>query len=140
MATAIDAFVASIVASRLSGMPIDVAFSVEAFGGPLLVFLVWTAVAGTVLGAVAECAWGRTLGKGLAGCMVLDAGGAKPNPGNSPITPSFWRSLLRNAIKWFVPPLALLGLWGTSGRHRGDVAARCVVIAPDEPEPGDEED
>lgn len=140
VATAVDAFVAAMVASRLSGMPIDVAFSVEAFGGPMLVFLVWTAVAGTVLGAVSECAWGRTLGKGLAGCMVLDASGTKPDADNSPITPSFWRSLLRNGIKWFVPPLALLGLWGTTGRHRGDVVARCVVIAPEEAEADGDED
>ncbi len=39
----------------------------------------------------------------------------------------FW-GLVRSTMKWMVPPVAALGLLDRQGRHRGDAAARAVVV------------
>lgn len=45
----------------------------------------------------------------------------------------FW-GLVRATMKWMVPPVAALGLLDREGRHRGDAAARAVVVMrADEP-------
>lgn len=48
---------------------------------------------------------------------------------------SLWQALVRNLVKWLLPPVAALALVDTSGRHRGDGLARAAVLTELPPEP-----
>ena len=79
-----------------------------------------------------EWLFGRSLGKALMGCEVISvlAGHA---PGASPIEdeavkPRLWQAVVRNFVRWAIPPVAVLGMADLSRRHRGDVLARTAVV------------
>ncbi len=40
----------------------------------------------------------------------------------------FRGAAVRNAVRWFVPPLAILGMSDVGGRHMGDVLGRTIVL------------
>lgn len=84
-------------------------------------------VVGLVLGSIGEWRIGRTPGKLLTGCEVISVLPNPSRPGALP-RPSLWRALERNAIKWLLPPVAMLGLFDEQGRHRADMMARTVVV------------
>jgi hypothetical protein len=91
-----------------------------------------------VLNALGECLVGRTFGKALIGIQVvsiippltLPAKPAGPDGPKAEVVryPSFARSLVRNAVKFLLPPVPILGMLTNDFRHRSDVLARTVVV------------
>lgn len=132
----IDLLVAASITSWLLGVSLLGALTVDPLGSAGLASwgLGVTLVAGMVLATACEAIWSRTLGKWLVGARVTLQGPRVRRPG-------VWAALVRNGCKWLVPPLAVLGLWDPSGRHRGDVLASTLVVVPidesDEPVPAD---
>ena len=86
-------------------------------------------VSGLVLGVMGEVLIGRSIGKLLTGCEVVDV-----RVTGSISHPQFWQALVRNVIKWVLAPAAMLGLMDAQGRHRGDSMSRTAVVVeePDE--------
>ncbi len=82
---------------------------------------------------------GRSIGKVITGCRVVVVG-ATGDPGageRSPESPAFGAALIRNLVRWGVPPLGMAGLASPNGRHRGDLLARTAVVVVVEPEGGE---
>lgn len=94
-------------------------------GGMGVMGLVDVVVFGFVGGTVCEGFFGRTIGKVVAGCEVLPVVGRESVDRRGL---GLGRAAIRNAVKWALPPAALLGLFEPGGRHRGDVAGRTVVV------------
>lgn len=84
-------------------------------------------------GAVLEGMLGRTLGKSLTGCLVVDV---RAGSQDEPRPAGLLRALIRNGIKWGVPPLGLTGLLDAGGRGRPDQFAGSAVVSLD---PDDDE-
>jgi len=125
IALAADAILAGGVCSIVLGIPVAEAFTVEALttsrGGHWALPL--TLGIGTAMSAVLEWLTGRTPGKLIAGIRVVRA-----QPNLAP--PTLWAALVRNVCKWWLAPVAVLALADPNGRHRGDVQAHTVVVAP----------
>ncbi|MCC5823001.1 MAG: hypothetical protein LAT64_07235 [Phycisphaerales bacterium] len=88
----------------------------------------WLAIPGTMIGgALTMGVWegllGFSPGKFIAGVRVYRAA-----PGPEHKLGVFW-GLVRCTIKWLIPPVAALALIDREGRHRGDAAAKAVVVA-----------
>ncbi|MBX3322846.1 MAG: RDD family protein [Phycisphaeraceae bacterium] len=95
----------------------------------------WAAVpatfgVGLVIGTLSESFSGRSIGKWLVGCRVVRVHGTIEHP----YRVGFGRSLVRNAIKWTLPPVAALALFDPNGRHRGDQIAGVAVVVQLEPD------
>lgn len=101
---------------------------------PLLLSLVF----GMLAGAVMEAALGRTIGKLVFGLAVTRSRkGDDDAPGIR--RPGFGASLVRNAVKWLLPLVAMAGAMSPLLRHRGDTLSGLAVVgefAPDD-EAGD---
>lgn len=128
-ALGVDLLIAGWVSARLNGIGVPEAFTIDALsvdrGGHW--GLVVTLAVGFVLGTVSEGIAGASPGKLLFGLRVVRA---TPEGGR----PGARRSLVRNACKWIVPPLAAIAFFDPNGRHRGDTLAGTVVVQP-APEP-----
>lgn len=86
-------------------------------------------------GFVGELWTGRTVGKLLTGCAVVRAGQG-PWRSAGP-----WGCLVRNVVKWALPPVALLAVFSPGARHRGERYARSFVVVPvPEEQPADSDD
>ncbi len=98
----------------------------EAWNVPLLAMAV-----GTVLCTLSEGLWGRTPGKSICGCRVVRVTKER-RPGGElePVArePGLRRAMIRNTIRWFMPPVAMLGMMTRDWRHLGDRAAGTIVI------------
>lgn len=82
-----------------------------------------TLAVGMAIGTLSEWLTGRSPGKLLVGCRVVGGlGGAE--------RAALWRHLVRNAVKWLLPPVAMMALVDPEARHRGDTLARLVVVVP----------
>ncbi|MEM7754462.1 MAG: RDD family protein [Planctomycetota bacterium] len=136
-ATLVDLLLASWVVSGLTGLGAGGAgvfglswlFDPTAWIG--LPIVLTTAAA---LGTTCESVFGRTPGKALFGCRVVRCGESGVR------TPTVGALLLRNLIKWLLPPLTVLSLIdGSSGRHRGDSIVGVAVVSRI-PEDGGTED
>jgi hypothetical protein len=132
----------------------NVVDSSGAYGlGPLMVLI----AGGWLVGTLAEWLTGKTLGKGLVGLAVItntrtspatNAKGEANQPEVAqaapvqPRKPGLGNAALRNAVKWFLSPLATLFLVDPAGRHPGDTLAKTYVIQAFEAEqdgtPGDD--
>lgn len=90
-------------------------------------------VSGVAIMSVMEWLFGASPGKFLVGIRVVRA-----QSGPMQRIP-FWASLVRNVIKWILPPVAALALVDPESLHRGDRATQTIVAAPighaDENEP-----
>ena len=130
VAGVIDLLTAGVVAARLLGIAIpelgDPEFVVSERS---LIFAGVMVVSGLVLGVMGEVLIGRSIGKLLTGCEVVDV-----RVTGSISHPQFWQALVRNVIKWVLAPAAMLGLMDAQGRHRGDSMSRTAVVVeePDE--------
>ena len=134
-ATLIDAALALILGSKLAGVPlVSAAGSLIVLadpGGEGGVLLLWVLGVALGHGTIAECLFGRTLGKWLTACGVVRAriargpdGTLAPRVGRA----ALWRTLMRNVVKWGLPPVAMAGLNSGDRRHRGDVLAGTAVV------------
>lgn len=139
VASLIDGLIALVVASRLRGTPLLELASPSTFvTGELVWVLAIGIVAGAALGSMFEFLTGRSIGKALVGCRVI-----RTTPSGEPARASLWQVLLRNAMKWTLPPLSMLALVEPSRRSRVDLLTRTAVVVEydpdaDEPEPADD--
>jgi hypothetical protein len=157
VAGVIDIAVALVAASRLLHMPFGDLLSPAAWwseqGQSVLLVSVGVMIG---MNTVLELLFARSVGKIIVGCrvaLVATVGaGEKPanatapaegGPASIPRHPGLGALLLRNIIKFALPPVALLGLLDASGRHRADQLARTAVIVEgvdeEEDEGGEEE-
>jgi uncharacterized RDD family membrane protein YckC len=141
LATALDVMLCALVVARVSGVPFGeiVGLSVLLRPDQSWLTLPSVLVVGLVYATVLETLLGATLGKLAMGCRVVRTPGA----GGPPRRIGFIRALVRNGVKWILPPAASLALIEPTGRHRGDLVAGVVVVVPldedsdDEPMPGE---
>lgn len=140
MAAVMDLGAAILIADKLWGVPItDLLGPNRIFSGEALWVLGSAVLIGLVLGTVGEWLTGRSFGKAMMGCAVVDA----RTPGGEPRAPKLWQALVRNLVKWIASPAAMLGLMESAGRHRGDALSRtlvCVSNSDDEDEADDSQD
>ena len=90
-------------------------------------------VAGVVYSSVSEVLYGASPGKLMMGLRVVAA-----EPGE-PKRAKLWSVLVRNVIKWVLPPVAALALVDPEALHRGDRTSKSLVVVPrvvDEPNDG----
>jgi len=83
---------------------------------------------GFVLSVIGEWLFGRTLGKAILGCRVISLSRKGEDR-----RPTLRQAVTRNAVRWLLPPVALIGLLEPDGRHRGDTLARTVVVVDIDP-------
>lgn len=93
-------------------------------------------ITGLMYSTLTEALFGATPAKMLVGIRVVRA-----QPG-APIRPRLWSALVRNGIKWLLPPVAALAMIDPETLHRGDRAARTLVVMPRpaQPEPRDSDE
>jgi len=124
IAGVIDLAAAGLIAARFLGVSgaelTDPSFliSSQAVGFAGLVIGV-----GLALGVLGEALTGRSVGKLVTGCVVVDVRAVE-----RPSGPRFWQAVVRNLVKWVLSPAAMLGLMESQGRHRGDSLARTAVV------------
>lgn len=124
MAGVIDLAAAILIADKAWGVPTsDLLGPNRIFSGEALWVLGTAILIGLTLGTIGEWLTGRSFGKALMGCAVVDA----RDPGAEPGAPKFWQALVRNLVKWGAAPAAMLGLMESTGRHRGDALSRTLV-------------
>ncbi|QQS09809.1 MAG: RDD family protein [Phycisphaerales bacterium] len=136
MATLLDFSIWAVVAATSMGSSLVEAFSVQGLvsGRAFLVVLVGL-ILGCVAGTIGEAFWGRSFGKMLTACEVIDAGCGGPE-GTGPVErPSLSMCLLRNVLKWSLPPLGIVALVDPEWRHPGDRYSRSVVVIRVETDP-----
>ncbi|MEQ8769915.1 MAG: RDD family protein [Phycisphaerales bacterium] len=128
-ATFVDLLVALFVVARVFGVSImDIATLTVIFQPVGWWALPGVLVVGWAVGSLFEAVFGRTFGKFLLGCRAVRGDGSGDGPG-------IWRSVVRNAIKWFLPPIPALSLFEPDAPHRGDAIAGVVVVIDVEAEP-----
>lgn len=92
-------------------------------------------VGGMVIGTLSEWLFGASFGKWVTGLRVVKAQAGPME------RISFRSSLVRNLIKWLLPPVGLLMTVDPEGLHRGDRATRTIVVYLVDPtDSGDHED
>ncbi len=129
MATILDFSIWAVVAATGMGSTLVEAFSVQGLvsGRALLVVLV-ALIMGGIAGTIGEAFWGRSFGKMLTACEVIDARCGGPE-GTGPVErPTLGMCLLRNVLKWGLPPLGIVALVDPEWRHPGDRFSRSVVV------------
>jgi hypothetical protein len=137
IATILDFAIVALLVPRFTGNSILELFGPMAWlNGEAFETLLLVAILGCFVGTVGETLFGRTPGKLLADCEVISIAprAIKDATSEEIPRPSFAASLTRNAIKWFLFPVALVALMDGSGRHRGDQFAKAAVVVPFDPE------
>lgn len=134
LAGLIDLVVVAMGASLATGVSVGRMFSVLAWMTEpgALEGLVIMLGSGVVYGTVLEGLTGRTVGKALCGCRVVRA--VMVRGSDNTLTPALARpglarSLVRNVVRWMLPPMAFVGMSSAEGRHRGDLASGTVVVS-----------
>lgn len=99
---------------------------------------------GFLVSTIGEGFFGCSPGKLLTGVRILGLVPVKAEPGapKDKAAPTLWRAskprfsqaLLRNAIRWFMPPMGMMMIVDTNWRHPGDILARTVAVVHDDPE------
>ena len=89
-----------------------------------------TIISGIVYSTLTEFLFAGTPGKLIARIRLVSA-----EPG-LPHRPRPWSILVRNIIKWVLPPVAALALIDPETLHRGDRVSRSLVVVPrSDPDP-----
>lgn len=129
LATLVDAFLALLAASVIWGVPLTQVFGVEAVLTGKVIEIVGTALVIAIpVSALMEAAMGRSPGKALVGIEVVRMSRGEAAFAGLIVRPSVVMCLVRNVIKWIMPPVAMLGLLDPELRHRGDVLTRAAVV------------
>lgn len=134
VAALLDLAPAVVLASRLTGIPVLEAASVEGMlgRGDAFVLLVDSLAAAFVHTTVCESLFGRSLGKALTGCEVVRVIVERSGEGGEIVVraarPRLWQAAIRSLVKWGLAPLAFGGVWSPDRRHAGDRITRTVVI------------
>lgn len=91
-------------------------------------------ILGTIYATLFEWLIGATPAKLIVGIRVARA---QIGPRTRP---RFWSALVRNIIKWVLPPVAAIALLDPESLHRGDRASRTLVVMPRPHDPVARED
>jgi hypothetical protein len=92
----------------------------------------WLAVpACMIAGALTMGVWEGLLG-GSPGKFIVGIRVYRAVDGEARKIGVFW-GLVRSTIKWAIPPVTAVALFDAQHRHRGDAAARAVVVVPVRP-------
>lgn len=126
IATVIDVFlVTSIVGFTVGVAPSQIlTLSVILHPGNTWTVFPMTIVAGIAYSTCAEYIVSATPGKILMGVRVVAAEEGTPR------RPRLWSALVRNVVKWVLPPVAALALIDPESLHRGDRTSRSLVVMP----------
>lgn len=124
LASVVDAFLVAWVVAPVFGVSARQVVTLEVLIHPSEA---WLAIPATLVGGwVAMSVWeallGLTPGKALVGIRVFRARAGVP------MRVSLFWCLVRNAVKWLLPPVAAAALLDPQGRHRGDTTAGAVVV------------
>ncbi|CAG0999350.1 hypothetical protein PHYC_02772 [Phycisphaerales bacterium] len=137
IASLIDLAIAMSVAAMVRGAPTSEALTVMWWVTPEgLLSLVWALGGLAIGGAILEAVAGRTVGKMLTGCRVVSVIPPDRRPSHRV---RIGQALVRNVVKWGLPPIGMMALFDPSGRPRADQIARTAVVVRIEPEVEDEE-
>jgi len=127
IAGAIDLVTAGVVAARSIGVSgAELADPVFLMSERSVVFVGTMIGIGVMLGVIGEVFMGRSPGKLLTSCEVIDV-----RVTGRLSHPRLWQAVVRNLVKWVLCPAALLGLMEPQGRHRGDSLSRTAVVVAD---------
>lgn len=142
VALLVDYAAAVLVAAMALGVSVREALSVQGLLGGQGLWLLGAGLAvAALVGAFMEWGTGRTLGKMLAGCEVLDAKAGAPGAINANEgRPTFARALARNLLKYALPPTMLTALLDMNARHVGDRLSGTVVVVHASPEDSSEDE
>ena len=126
IASVIDVFlVTSIVGYTVGVAPSQIlTLSIILQPGNAWTIFPMTIVAGIAYSTSAEFIVSATPGKILMGLRVVAAEEGTPR------RPRLWSALVRNVIKWVLPPVAALALIDPETLHRGDRTSRSLVVMP----------
>ncbi len=93
-------------------------------------------IVGFILSTMGESMIGRSLGKLFSGCEVISLRKVEGVEGEQA---TFRQILIRNAIKWLIPPIGMSILFDSNLRHRGDLLSGTAVVvwAPEEEDESD---
>ena len=156
-AGAIDLMVGlTLVGVALGQSPIGL-LSVQSLASGGLAPLLGALMACCVHCTVSEALFGRSIGKFAMGLRVSSMRRAGPAgvASNTPTTtasitptsgpawvpgePTFGQALVRNLVRWCLPPIGMMMFLDGSFRHAGDLLAKTLVVLPDVPvDPPDE--
>lgn len=137
MAGMLDAGFAFLIATKITGIGAGEVLSAGALTGQVEALTLYLATVGTGLfvGVLSEWVFGRSIGKSLTGMEVvrpimrqLPEGAVEPGLARI----SLGGAILRNIVKWVLPPVAMSGLSSPERRHRGDTAGGTVVVVREE--------
>ncbi len=131
-ATGVDFAVAVAIVSALYGINYRTLLSLQVL---IMPGDAWTSIpavflCGGVIGTVSEWWAARTIGKWMTGARIVRVG----IPPEQAFSIGLRRALIRNTIKWLMPPVAALAMVDRNGRHRGDQLAKVAVVVRVEPE------
>lgn len=123
LASLVDGLLMAWVVGGLFGVSVRAVVTLEVVVHPdgSWLALPATLAAGWLVTSVLEASFGATPGKWIFGIRVWQARAGVPQR-----VTLFW-CLVRNAVKWLIPPVAAMAVLDPDGRHRGDSAARAVV-------------
>jgi hypothetical protein len=142
IAGVVDIALCVLVVTRVTGVPASSMFTGEFWAASAGLTTFFQVVGALIaMGTLCEALAGRTPGKFLAGCRVASVIPDATRERDEVRRPSFLRALIRNAVKWGLPPVGVLGVLDPGGRHRHDQLARTAVVVPDEqdePEQGED--
>lgn len=126
VATAIDVLVCALPVSMVMDVPVSQIVTGAVLIGPGPEWIAIPAVfgVGVVYGTLFESLFSATVGKLLMGCRVVRCSGRVG------VKPGLGACFVRNLIKWVLPPVTSLAMLEPSGRHRGDMIARALVVVP----------
>ncbi len=140
IASIFDGALALVIASRIRGTPLlELASPTTFVTGELVWVLAIGIIVGAGLGTILEFLTGRSVGKAITACRVIRTSAT----GDAGVRPSLWQVLVRNMLKWALPPLTMLALVEPTRRSRVDLLTRTAVVVEfdpdaDEPEPADD--
>jgi len=133
MATVVDVFVVSLTVGLIFDVRVIEILTLSVIARSDISWLVIPSVlvSGVLVMSTLEWLSGASPGKMLMGIRVVRA-----KAGPMQRIP-FWAAIVRNVIKWMLPPVAALALIDPEGLHRGDRVTRTLVVYPVEHAPTD---
>lgn len=142
IAGVLDIALVSLLLPRIVGYGLFDLFNPQAWvSGDAIRVLVALAAGGALVGTLSEWLFGRTPGKLMTDCEVISVVPPPAGAEDASVSrPSLPACVVRNAVKWFLSPVAMLALLDDTGRHRGDQMARAAVVVeiPDDDETDEE--
>lgn len=131
IATMLDALLVASITARFFNVDTTEILTLSVIVRPDSTWIVIpaTMIVGVAYATISEWRFSATPAKFLVGIRVVRA---ETGPRSRP---KLWSALVRNFIKWILPPVAALALIDPESLHRGDRASRTLVVAPRQPDP-----